>query len=130
MGFCNQFKSLLRKNLILWYRNLCGSLCELLFPVVVMFLMVLIRLAISDDNIPAQDYLDPTTGKAYYYDDTIQTRLPSVPLTGLPSQFGLYPGNPFLSCIFLRRPIIAFIGNNELYPLIDKSLFSSTGSKT
>ena len=48
--FCRQFKTLCRKNWILWKRNLGASLCELLFPIFLIALILVIRLAISKSD--------------------------------------------------------------------------------
>lgn len=38
-----QLKALMNKNLIIMKRNLCATLCELLFPIILMILLVLVR---------------------------------------------------------------------------------------
>ena len=124
MGFCSQFKALFKKNLILWYRNLCGSLCEILFPVVLMFLIVLVRKLVNDEDVQAQSYIE-SPGLSYYYDQTVKTNL-TKNSTGTP-QMGLYPGNPFTSCVGFNRLRFAFVGNHPLYSKIEEALLSPTG---
>ena len=38
-----QLKALLKKNVILMKRNLCSTLCEILFPILLMLLLVAVR---------------------------------------------------------------------------------------
>jgi len=56
-----QLKALMKKNLILMKRNWCSSLCELLFPIILMLLLVWVRQQIKVDenkfNYTDEDYL-------------------------------------------------------------------------
>ena len=126
MSFTSQFKALFKKNIIFWRRNLCCSLCELLFPIILLFLIVLVRRLVKDTAIEARSYLEEDKF-AYYYDDSVRTTIPSstVPKS---MNIDLYQGNPFALCIYFNRPLIAFVGSNELYPTLKTSLFSATGS--
>ena len=47
MGSFRHFKALLRKNTIVWKRNICCSLCELMCPVFLMLIIVFIRIRIT-----------------------------------------------------------------------------------
>ena len=47
MSPIRHFKALLKKNIIVWKRNVCCSLCELMCPVFLMFIIVLIRIKIE-----------------------------------------------------------------------------------
>ncbi len=123
MGFCSQFRALFRKNLILWRRNLCCSLCELIYPVLLMLLIVAISQASSNETIGVQSYVG-NKGDSYYFDDT--TRVGGASLN-LSSQMGLQAANPFSSCVDLSRFVIAYVGDNDVYTKIDAELFGSSG---
>jgi len=125
MGFSSQFKALLKKNLIYWYRHLCGSLCEIIFPIAMMCLIVWIRYAIDDTAVPEQSYFSKL-GFGYYMDSNTK----AIPGTSLNMQnnMGLPTINPFMSCMMYKRPIIAFVGNNELNSKISNALFGPSGS--
>ncbi len=43
MSSCDQLQALMKKNFILIKRNYCTSLCEILFPIILMLLMVVIK---------------------------------------------------------------------------------------
>jgi len=57
-----QLKALIKKNLILKKRNWCSSLCELLFPIILMMLIVWIRGLIKVEeekfDFTDKDYLE------------------------------------------------------------------------
>jgi hypothetical protein len=125
MGFCSQFKALLKKNVILWYRHLCGSLCELLFPLVIMSLIVLIRSTTTNQNVEEASYAN-NTNAAYYFDENTRFSLGGQKSQGP----GPYPGNPFTSCAWLNRLVIGYTGDSKLYPgLLSSLLNQSTGGK-
>ncbi len=52
-----QLGALMRKNYILMKRSICASLCEILFPITLMLLLVLVR-----KSIEIQTYPEPTDG--------------------------------------------------------------------
>lgn len=53
----NHLKGLLKKNLILWKRDLKGTYCELSIPIIFVFILFLLRLSITKDDIKEMDYL-------------------------------------------------------------------------
>jgi ATP-binding cassette subfamily A (ABC1) protein 3 len=58
MGAIRHFNALLRKNFIVWKRNVCCSLCELMCPVFLMLIIVFIRVRIAPSAVePSQDLL-------------------------------------------------------------------------
>ncbi len=122
MGFSSQFKALFRKNLIFWRRNLFCSVCELVYPVVLVLLLVAISRVVSSEDIGVQSYLQ-NEGTSYYLDDSTRLNASSSPLL----QMGLAPANPFASCVQLNRGIIAYVGENDLYSSINQELFRSDG---
>lgn len=124
MGFCSQFKALFMKNCILWYRNLGGSLCELLFPLVIMLLLSWARSLISSSTISAQSYLNQSF--PYYINENVKMGVPS-PI----QQFSINAtSSPFTECVYLNRFLIGFVGSSSLYNGIQASLFSSSGSNS
>ena len=58
MSSSNQLKALLRKNLILWRRNICGSVCELMFPFAMMAVLILLRSVIPSEDHDQTSYID------------------------------------------------------------------------
>ncbi len=52
-----QLGALMRKNYILMKRSICASLCEVLFPITLMLLLVLVR-----KSIEIQNFSEPTDG--------------------------------------------------------------------
>lgn len=126
MGFCSQFKALLKKNFIVWYRNLCGSLCELLFPVILMLIIVLVRNLVSDEEIDARNYIG--SGKLGYYFDK-DTKLKTEGDLYMPDNdnpwLGLSPAAPFASCLEFEFYQIAFVGDSTLMEGLKKQLFDA-----
>lgn len=57
MSFTWQLRALLNKNLIMMKRNICVTICELLFPLILMILLVLVRRAfkINEETILFSD---------------------------------------------------------------------------
>ena len=49
--FCRHFSALMRKNLIIYRRNPCSSLCMLIAPLVMMYIMVILRNKISVTSV-------------------------------------------------------------------------------
>lgn len=47
MTFKAHFSTLIRKNFISWKRGWCGSICELLFPILFVFILVYARMEID-----------------------------------------------------------------------------------
>ena len=60
---CRHFKTLCRKNWILWKRNLCASLCEILFPIFLILMILVIRVAISKKDRTSDNQI--STGQVY-----------------------------------------------------------------
>ena len=125
MAFGAQFKALLKKNFILWYRNMCGSVCEILLPVILIFIIVIVRKLVPTESIAAQSYVS-RAGLAYYMEDTLKFGH-NYSLDANPYKMGLYPGTPFLSCLYFKRPYIVFVGQHALYDRLKADLFSSSG---
>lgn len=57
MALRHHILALLYKNWITWKRKLFGSLCELLFPIFIIFCILLIRLAVTTDDKDEESYL-------------------------------------------------------------------------
>lgn len=57
MGLGGHLKALLLKNWLLWKRELCGSICEIVFPVVLMIFLYLIKIAIGTTDKSADSYI-------------------------------------------------------------------------
>ena len=62
MKFWSQYRALLYKNWILWKRKLFGSLCEVLFPIALIIVIYLIRLASPPSHESAQTFSEETMG--------------------------------------------------------------------
>ena len=125
MGFCAQFRALVRKNFILWYRNLCGSICELAYPFVLLLLLVAIKSGVENKEYAEQSYVSPA-GLAYYLDSTVKTTTDRRTAAAY-VKLGLNPGNPFSECLKYNMPLIAYVGSHPMYSRIETALFSSTG---
>ena len=125
MGFCSQFKALFKKNLILWYRSLVGSICELLFPVILILLVVIVRNLVSNQDFQTQSYIFQPGG-SYYYNQTV-TMSPNATSNISTMNSGLFPGSAFSICLMYKRTIIAFVGSSKLYPGLRNDLFGPTG---
>lgn len=120
MGFCSQFKALFKKNFILWYRNLCGSLCEVLFPVLLGFILVFVRNVVTNDVIAAKSYVNDCS-HAYYFDDSTTTAAASSA-----SWLGLCSAAPFTACIKLNRKVIGVVADNTVYNLLEAGFLQPT----
>jgi len=125
MGIFSQFRALLRKNLILWRRNCCGSLCEIICPCLLMGFLLSFKYAESFYEAVDETSYIQKKGDSYFMDETIYAG----DTTRDDIQLGLFAANPFQSCISLNRPIIAFVGSdNFLYEKIQETLLSKDGS--
>ena len=62
MKFWSQYRALLYKNWILWKRKLFGSLCEVLFPIALIIVIYLIRLASPPSHESAQTFSEEDHG--------------------------------------------------------------------
>jgi ATP-binding cassette subfamily A (ABC1) protein 3 len=71
----SHLKALLWKNWLLWKRNLAGSLCELLFPIVLLLGLLAIRYALPPEDKDAKSYLDDgeKVSPVLYYNDTFNS---------------------------------------------------------
>ena len=58
MSFGGHLRAVLFKNWLLWKRELCGSICELVFPIILMMFLFLIKLALKTSDKDAESYLD------------------------------------------------------------------------
>lgn len=54
----NHLKALLKKNWILWKRNLCCSCCEILLPTLLIFALIGLRSAVTKSDIAEMSYVD------------------------------------------------------------------------
>ena len=123
MGFWSQFKALFRKNIILWHRSILASLCELLFPLVILLLITWIRTLQSSTIIPDTSYL--SSSSSYYLNENVKaspTPSNSTPLFGLTAST-----SPFTICFLYHRPLIAFVGSSSIYSGLSQTLFNPTG---
>lgn len=128
-SFCNQFTALFKKNITLWYRNLCGSLCEILFPFVLMFIIVIVRFLVANKDYAEESYIT-NSDFSFFYDETTKTFPESYPkkvLDPATYRLSLPPGNPFTECMKYNRYSIAFVGDDDLRLKVEKFLFSPTG---
>ena len=50
--YLRHLKTLLRKNLMLQRRSLCGSICEILLPILFRGLFCMLKLLVKDDSYP------------------------------------------------------------------------------
>ena len=57
MSVGGHLNALLLKNWLLWKRELCGSICEILFPILVTCFLYLIKIAIGTTNKQAFSFL-------------------------------------------------------------------------
>eukprot|EP00831_Metopus_contortus_P036806 TRINITY_DN29056_c0_g1_i1.p2 TRINITY_DN29056_c0_g1~~TRINITY_DN29056_c0_g1_i1.p2 ORF type:complete len:867 (-),score=99.53 TRINITY_DN29056_c0_g1_i1:129-2729(-) len=125
MGFCSQYLALLKKNFILWYRYLCGSLCEILFPLIIMLMIAISRFTISDETVAEKSYL--STVDAIYINENLA--LQSDGTSGSINVMGLSPARAFQSCLQYNRYKIGFAGvaTSSLYLGIKDRLFGVSG---
>ncbi|CAG9325453.1 unnamed protein product [Blepharisma stoltei] len=67
------YKALMYKDWILWRRRTLGSVCEVLFPVIVFLLLAVIRAGLGSEEVDAESYLSnieyvrPSTSNAVTY---------------------------------------------------------------
>ena len=54
----NHLKALLKKNWILWKRNLCCSCCELLLPTLLIFALIGLRSAVNKTQLDDISYVN------------------------------------------------------------------------
>lgn len=67
MAVGSHLRALLWKNWLLWKRNLAGSLCELLFPILLLLGLLAIRFALPPEDKDAKSYLDDGEKIVYLY---------------------------------------------------------------
>lgn len=76
MSFGWQLRALLNKNLIMMKRNKCVTVCELLFPLILMILIVLVRRAfkINEEivNFSDKDFLANNATAYVNLEDMVQ----------------------------------------------------------
>jgi hypothetical protein len=53
-----QLSALMRKNLILMKRSCCATICEILFPIILMLLLVMVRKAFKVVDYPLSSVSD------------------------------------------------------------------------
>jgi len=90
-----------------------------------MFVIVIVRYLVKDEEIAAQSYIEKP-GYAYYMDNSVKTVPQYIP-TGT-VKMGLNPDNPFFSCLMYNRPVFAFVGSHELYGKLAEQLLGPSGS--
>ncbi|CAG9334834.1 unnamed protein product [Blepharisma stoltei] len=66
MSTWQHYRALLYKNWILWKRRLCGSICEWLFPIALLLVLMLIRSAISTTDHGKSSYLQKSAMTVSY----------------------------------------------------------------
>lgn len=127
MGFCSQFKALFKKNFIVWYRNLSGSLCEILFPVILMLIVVIVRNLVSDEEIGAKSYFEDARF-SYYFDKAtkIKTQGNIYYPDNSPMWLGLSPAVPFASCLAYDLTAVAFVGDSSITAGLKAELFQTS----
>lgn len=97
MSLVGHLKALMLKNWLLWRRELCGSLCELLFPIILMIFLYLIKIAIGTSDEKGISYLyDSMVVGPYKYtsNQTVTDLLKVQPI-------GLNNSHPFEWCKLL-----------------------------
>ena len=52
------FCALMKKNWIVWKRNLFGSICELVCPIVLMAILAIARLLVTSSEVAATSNMD------------------------------------------------------------------------
>lgn len=58
MAICGtHYKALMRKNYLLWSRNICGSICEIAVPVILALFFFVIRNTVERTVEPETSYL-------------------------------------------------------------------------
>ena len=128
MSFCSQFRALFKKNFILWRRNLCGSLCELLFPIILILLFYFIKTSVDEENKPEKSYIGDCQ-YSYYFDGNDKT---DADFSNSGAKWmGLCKGNPFTSCIQYERSIFGIVtDDNEIYSQLETTLVGSNSGNS
>jgi len=116
MGFIDQFRALLKKNLLLWRRNIIASIFEIIFPVIMISIIVIVRSTVATTHYEELSYLDKPMTFPYYVEPSMQYNVTTILGGAIPS------GLPFQSCISFKRYIFAFIGSSRFYPLIQQKI--------
>jgi len=123
----NQMSALLKKNLLLRYRGLVELIFELCFPVILIFIMILIKIVGSKDYKYNEASYVGTNISSYFDPDLImqpskQANPASITSSGTPQ------GLPFSSCLQRNDTVIAFINrdstNSNIYDYIKNTLIS------
>ena len=128
MGFCSQFKALFKKNFIVWRRSLFGSLCELLFPVILILLFYIIKVTTTEETYSEKSYIGDCK-YSYYFDGNDKTDA-SFSNSGA-KWMGLCKGNPFTSCIEYGRPIFGIVtDDNTIYSQLEAALVGPISGKS
>lgn len=118
MGFGNQLRALIKKNVILWYRNILASICEIFFPMLMVSVIVIVRQTVPIAYYPTQSYLTNTSSLPYYDDINIKANSTTL-FAG-----SIKPDFPFASCISYQRFIFAFVGSSRFDTLIKQKLLN------
>ncbi|CAG9334832.1 unnamed protein product [Blepharisma stoltei] len=66
MSIWQHYRALLYKNWILWKRKLCGSMCEWLFPIALLLVLMLIRSAVGYTDHDQASYLQKSAMTVSY----------------------------------------------------------------
>lgn len=129
MTACSQLCALFKKNFILMKRNICSSICQILFPIFLFICISLIRRAlkieditlIGDDNVFFRNntYIYPTSDR--------DGRLVNNSNPELKAQYqGFNILNPFSICKNSTRRTIGVVGHNDMNNQVIQNLNSLT----
>lgn len=129
MGFCSQFKALLRKHFIVWRRNLCSSICEIIFPVIMMLLLTNLRLLLKEKTMEPISYVE-NCKYGYYFDANTKINLdPNVQNTA--DWMGLCKADPFTSCAGYNMPLFGIVvDDSSIYSQLEDSLVGANGGNS
>lgn len=124
MSFCSQFKALLKKNFLLWRRNLCSSLCEILFPILLLVIYMTFRFSMKEETKEPRSFVDHCL-YGYYFDANTKSGN-----SASSDWMGLCKANPFESCMRFKMPVIGFVvEDNSIYNQLESTLLGPTGGK-
>lgn len=122
MSFCSQFKALLKKNFLLWKRNLCSSLCEIIFPILLLVIYMSFRFTMKEETMDPKSYIDDCSYGHYFDKDT---------KTGGSSSsdwMGLCKSDPFSSCIKFNMPVFGIVADdNDHFTKLEDLLVGPNG---
>jgi hypothetical protein len=77
MTNCGQLKALFKKNFIYAKRNCCSTICEIVFPMILIILIVFVRRAITKTTVE----LDPADEQTFFVSNSTAFLKPNSNLT-------------------------------------------------